>query len=268
MHKFLLISSVLETVGGIWAGSKLQVVCKEIHCNKVSFSTFTVVVTRAPRFKRLNSLLCLLHNLQNCKQRATRKAQILPLSTLRCPVSKRSLSAGSLLWYSAFCLGTFFQIAKLPIYYAHTYNYLHPHTCVRSAGCPHSGPSARLALCPPRRWSVHFTKAGLSGSDGLWWAAKSPPFSRDESLPAPLKFLWHTTGARPLACMPKQRRFQRGKKRGELTGTSDCDPALLCGGDYSGQCCCAWAQASHHLTLTLAPIKYNRTIVRWLNRHK
>lgn len=239
MHKFPLISSCTSNCAGrIRAGSKLQMVCKEIHCSEVSFSTFPVVVTRVPGFKRLNSLLCLLHNLQNCKQRATRKAQILPLSTLTCPLSKRSLSSGSLLWYSAFRFGTFSQIAKIPIYSAHTYNYRHVHICMRSAGCPHSGPSARLALCPPRSWSVHFTKAELSSRDGLWWAAKSPPFSRDESLPATLKFAWHATGARPLAHTPKQRRFQRGKQRGELTGTSDCDPALLCGGDYSGQCCC------------------------------
>lgn len=193
----------------------------------MSFSTFPVVVTRVPGFKRLNSLLCLLHNLQNCKQRATRKAQILPPSTLTCPLSKSSLSSGSLLWYSAFRFGTFFQTAKIPIYYAYPYNYLHLHTRMGSAGCPHSGPSARLALCPPRSWAVPFPEAELSGGDGLWWAAKGPPFSRDQSLPAPLKFVWHTTGARPLAHTPKQRRFQRGKKRGELTGTSECDPALL-----------------------------------------
>lgn len=184
------------------------------------------------------------------------------------PPSKRSLSSSLLLWYSAVHFGSFFQNAEIPIYHAHTYNYLHLHTCMCSAGWAHWGPSARLALGPPRRWLVHFTKAELSSGDGLWWAAKSPPFSRDESLPAPLKFVWHTMGARPLARTPKQRWFQRGKKRGELTGTSDCDPALLCGGDYGGQCCCGWAQASHHLTLTLAPIKYNRVIVKRLNRCK
>lgn len=92
MHKFPLISSCTSNCAGrIRAGSKLQMVCKEIHCSEVSFSTFPVVVTRVPGFKRLNSLLCLLHNLQNCKQRATRKAQILPLSTLTYPLSKRSL---------------------------------------------------------------------------------------------------------------------------------------------------------------------------------
>lgn len=103
---------------------------------------------------------------------------------------------------------------------------------------PTLSPSARLAPCPPGRWSVPLAKAELSGGDGLWWAARSPPFCRDQSLPVPLTFAWHTTGAQPLAHTPKQRRFQRGKKRGELTGTSDCDPAPLCGGDYGRQCCC------------------------------
>lgn len=212
MHKFPLISSCTSNcVGGIWAGSKLEVACKEIHWSKVPFSTFPVVDTRVPRSKRLNSLLCLLHNLQNCKQRATRKAQILPLSTLTCSLSKRSLSAGLLLWYSAFHFGTFFQIAKIPIYYAHTYNYLHPHTCVRSAGCPYSGPSARLAHCPPRRWSVHFTKAELSGSDGLWWIAKSPPFSREERVPAPLKFVWH--GSTVIGMHAKAQKISKRKEK-------------------------------------------------------
>lgn len=137
MHKFPLISHCTSNcVGRIWAGSKLQVVCKEIQCSEVPFSTFPVV-TRVPRFKRLNRLLCLLHNLQNCKQRATRKAQILPLSTLTCPLSQRSLSSGSLLCCSAVHFGSFFQVAEMRIYYAHPYNYLHLHTCMCSAGCPH-----------------------------------------------------------------------------------------------------------------------------------
>lgn len=96
-HRLPLISSCTsKRAGRIWAGSN-QAVCKEIHCSKVSFSTFSAVVTRVPGFKGLNSLLCLLHNLQNSKQRATRKEQILPLSTPTCPLPQKSLSSGSLL---------------------------------------------------------------------------------------------------------------------------------------------------------------------------
>lgn len=58
MHKFPLISSCTSNCAGkIGAGSKLQVVCKEIHCREVSFSTFPVVVRRVPGFQRLNNFL-------------------------------------------------------------------------------------------------------------------------------------------------------------------------------------------------------------------
>lgn len=134
-------------------------VCKGIHYSKVSFSTFPAVVTRVPGFKRLKSLLCLLYNLQNCKQRATSKAQILLLSTLTCPPPKEVSLQARHFSTQPFVLATFSQIAKTPIYYARTYNYLHLHICMCLAGCPHSGPSARLALCPLRSWSVHSTKA-------------------------------------------------------------------------------------------------------------
>lgn len=115
IHRFPLISSCTSKhVGRMWAGSKLQAVCKRIHCSKVSFSTFPAVVTRVPELKRLNSLLCLLHNLQNCKQRATRKAQILPLSTLTRPLPKRSLSSGSSLLVLSLSLQQLFANCRDP----------------------------------------------------------------------------------------------------------------------------------------------------------
>lgn len=86
---------------------------------------------------------------------------------------------------------------------------------------------------------------------------------------ASLEFVLNATWPRSLTRMPKQRVFQRGKKRGELTAVSGCDQDLLCGSDYGGgQWSCSWALANHHLTSTLAPSKYNSAIVRKLNRCK
>lgn len=129
MHRFpLILSCTSKRVGRIWAGIKLQVVCKGIHCSKVSFSTFSVVATRVPGFKRLNSLLCLLPNLQNCKQRTTRKAQIPPVSTLTCPLPKRRLIAFSA---QPFALATFFKLqGSLFIMAIHTVIYIYTYVCV------------------------------------------------------------------------------------------------------------------------------------------
>lgn len=51
---------------------------------------------------------------------------------------------------------------------------------------------------------------------------------------ASLEFVLNATWPRSLTRMPKQRVFQRGKKRGELTAVSGCDQDLLCGSDYGG----------------------------------
>lgn len=198
-----------------------------------------------------------------------RTVQIPPPSTLTHPFPARSLFSGSLFQNSVFHLDNFSQIEDPYLLYP----YIQPlrlHVCSCFAGCPHSGPSARLALCPPRSWSVRFIKKcscqammGFGGQPrALLLSSGRQASQRSSSLCCTI------TRAGSLTGVPKQRGLQRGKNRGELTATSGCHQDLLCGSDYWGQWLCGGAQANRHLTLTLVPIKYNSAIVRKLNRCK
>lgn len=192
---------------------------------KCHFLHFPVEVTRVPRFKRLNSLLCLLHNLQNCKQRETRKAQILPVSTLTCPlVQKKSL----------------FRLAAFILSLQHLFSNCKDPSLL----CPYiqlSTSTHMYALCwlptlrPICQAGTLPTETSVgpfhySGTVRQWWTlvgSQEPSFPQGPKPPSTTQVCAARHGGTTIGTHAKQRR----KKRGELSGTSDCDPALLCGGD-------------------------------------
>lgn len=236
-HRFPPISgSTRRCAGRIPADSQLQEVCKGFTA-VVSFSTFPAVVTEEPGLQRLNSLLCFADYIINCKQKATRKAQILPLSTLKCPSSKEAPLQAHRFNSQLFSLATLCTLQRPPfILRVHTVISIYTYVCALPAAHIQAHlwgwHSAHREVGPSV--SLKRNCQAVMGFGGQPRALLSPGRQASQQL----QFVPRTTWPRSLTRMPKQRGFQRGKKRGELTGTPACDQDLLCGGDYCGQCCC------------------------------